>query len=130
MRPRLREAVEVVRYWLNESDERGDGSPNLVRTSDRIIVTLLVWATIEYIRVHAHAFAADVDLSVTDEDDLLALLPAHGAEPDLDLEIPIHTSHLAAVAKAALALVNLRDQQSYRPEILQSIENIARLTRT
>lgn len=120
----LRLSVDQIRFYLNEEGERPSGAATVPRTSDTQIVACLVRAALEALRTDPQYLARGKTSA-----DILALLPADGAEPDLDAEMPFDPTFVPEIEKQAVALVNLRDQPGYRPEVLDLIRNLVELSR-
>lgn len=127
---RLQESIDQLRFYLNEEGERPAGTVNTVRTSDARIAATLVRAILEYLRTNAQASMGDIDPAAT-TDAILRLreADANGRLLHPDDEIPVHASFLPEIENRAFALLNLRDQQGYRPGLLEVLRALERDSR-
>lgn len=130
---RLQESVDQLRFYLNEEGNRPTGTVNTVRTSDTRIAATMVRAMLEYLRTNPQA--VDEDYPLAEGQDIAAAIiefreaNADGTLVKAQTNLPVHDSFVPEIESRALALLNLRDQQGYRPDLIRLLHEMTRDSR-
>lgn len=120
---RLKFSVRQIRLYLNEEEDPPSDTGSVPRTGDQTIVDCIVRAGLEALRTDPQSLMMD-----RRPEDIEALGQPDGS-PDLEAEMPFALEFVPAIEKQALALINLRDQPGYRPEVLRLLENLSELSK-